>query len=101
MCRLVRLSPPDSAVLVATRPSGGGKGKESGETGRTGKEGKKSKLNTNTNRQRKVRAARVGSFEVASEVHVEQLLHSLWCQHIIVTLRRERQSRGKGLLPVC
>lgn len=57
-----------------------------------------------TSRQRKVRAVRLGGFEVSGEVHVELVfLLSLWCKHIsvVVTLRRERQSRGKGLLPVC
>lgn len=51
-----------------------------------------------------MRAVRLGGFEVSGEVHVELVfLLSLRCKHIsvVVTLRRERQSRGKGLLPVC
>lgn len=60
-------------------------------------------LNIDTDRLRKVKAVRIGSCDGDSAVHVELVFYSLWCKHIsvVVTLRRERQSRGKGLLPVC
>lgn len=51
------------------------KRKERGESGRTGRGRKKStrQFDINTNRQRKVKAAGIGSFEVSGEVHVELL----------------------------